>query len=193
MKVAEAELGHGPAEVLSSFTVKKLLWCESRAQPLPAKVLLATILCFKSSLSKNPTDLPKRNTRSVETPVQLYEEPNKPGSPNLKQINGAGSPSLQEESPALLDWCGTHDSTFTCVSVFVRYNLGPSVPVELQDSSSVAELKEVVGSQQGVCPEELRVLFAGRELQSCTSLQVSSCHVLDDVKAFIIMLILSER
>uniref|UniRef100_A0A3Q2ZXU4 Ubiquitin-like domain-containing protein n=1 Tax=Kryptolebias marmoratus TaxID=37003 RepID=A0A3Q2ZXU4_KRYMA len=60
----------------------------------------------------------------------------------------------------------------TCVlSVFVRYNLGPSVAVELQDSSSVAELKEVVGSQQGVRPEELRVLFAGRELQSSASLQ----------------------
>ncbi|XP_013882826.1 E3 ubiquitin-protein ligase parkin [Austrofundulus limnaeus] len=55
--------------------------------------------------------------------------------------------------------------------VFVRYNLGPGVPVELHDSSSVAELKEVVGSQQGVCPEELRVLFAGRELQSSSSLQ----------------------
>ncbi|XP_037543178.1 E3 ubiquitin-protein ligase parkin, partial [Nematolebias whitei] len=55
--------------------------------------------------------------------------------------------------------------------VFVRYNLGPGVAVELQDSSSVAELKEVVGSQQGVHPEELRVLFAGRELQSAASLQ----------------------
>lgn len=56
----------------------------------------------------------------------------------------------------------------------MRYNLGPGVAVELQDSSSVAELKEMVGSQQGVHPEELRVLFAGRELQSTASLQVSS-------------------
>nr|XP_015831320.2 E3 ubiquitin-protein ligase parkin [Nothobranchius furzeri] len=55
--------------------------------------------------------------------------------------------------------------------VFVRYNLGPGVAVELQEEASVAELKEVVGSRQGVSPEELRVLFAGRELQSSTSLQ----------------------
>ncbi|XP_067367666.1 E3 ubiquitin-protein ligase parkin isoform X1 [Channa argus] len=55
--------------------------------------------------------------------------------------------------------------------VFVRYNLGPGVAVELQDDASVAELKEVVGSQQGVRPENLKVLFAGRELQSSSTLQ----------------------
>ncbi|KAM9364447.1 E3 ubiquitin-protein ligase parkin [Pholidichthys leucotaenia] len=55
--------------------------------------------------------------------------------------------------------------------VLVRYNLGLEVPVELQEEASVAELKEVVGSQQGVRPEKLRVLFAGRELQSTSSLQ----------------------
>lgn len=58
--------------------------------------------------------------------------------------------------------------------MFVRYNLGPGVVVELQEEASVAELKEVVGSQQGVRPELLRVLFAGRELRSTASLQVSS-------------------
>ncbi|XP_045898160.1 E3 ubiquitin-protein ligase parkin-like, partial [Micropterus dolomieu] len=55
--------------------------------------------------------------------------------------------------------------------VFVRYNLGPGVAMELQEESSVAELKEVVGSQQGVRPECLRVLFAGRELRSSATLQ----------------------
>uniref|UniRef100_I3JJF6 Parkin RBR E3 ubiquitin protein ligase n=1 Tax=Oreochromis niloticus TaxID=8128 RepID=I3JJF6_ORENI len=57
--------------------------------------------------------------------------------------------------------------------VFVRFNLGPGVPVELQEEASVAQLKEVVGSQQGVRPERLRVLFAGRELQSTATLQGS--------------------
>ncbi|XP_076599714.1 E3 ubiquitin-protein ligase parkin isoform X1 [Chaetodon auriga] len=55
--------------------------------------------------------------------------------------------------------------------VFVRYNLGPGVAVELQEEASVAELKEVVGSQQGVRPEHLRVLFAGKELRSAATLQ----------------------
>lgn len=56
----------------------------------------------------------------------------------------------------------------------MRYNLGPGVAVELAAQARVAELKEVVGSQQGVAPQELRVLFAGRELQSSASLLVSS-------------------
>ncbi|XP_022072570.1 E3 ubiquitin-protein ligase parkin [Acanthochromis polyacanthus] len=59
--------------------------------------------------------------------------------------------------------------------VFVRYNLGPGVAVELQEESSVAELKELVGSQQGVQPEQLRVLFAGTELQNSSTLQ--SCDL----------------
>lgn len=46
--------------------------------------------------------------------------------------------------------------------------------MELQEEASVAELKEVVGNQQGVRPEQLRVLFAGRELQSSATLQVRS-------------------
>lgn len=61
-----------------------------------------------------------------------------------------------------------------CVSVFVRYNLGPEVVVELQEEATVAELKEVVGRQQGVQPELLRVIFAGRELKSTSTLQVTS-------------------
>ncbi|KAM6915823.1 E3 ubiquitin-protein ligase parkin [Xenentodon cancila] len=55
--------------------------------------------------------------------------------------------------------------------VFVRYNLGPGVAVELQEAASVRKLKEVVASQQGVEPEQLKVLFAGRELHSTSSLQ----------------------
>ncbi|XP_071371032.1 E3 ubiquitin-protein ligase parkin, partial [Centroberyx affinis] len=56
-------------------------------------------------------------------------------------------------------------------AVFVRYNLGPGVEVELQQESRVWELKEEVGRLQGVRPESLRVLFAGRELHSNTTLQ----------------------
>lgn len=61
-----------------------------------------------------------------------------------------------------------------CLLVFVKYNLGPEVVVELQDEATVADLKEVVGHQQGVQPELLRVLFAGRELKSTSTLQVTS-------------------
>ncbi|CAG05127.1 unnamed protein product, partial [Tetraodon nigroviridis] len=63
--------------------------------------------------------------------------------------------------------------------VIVRYNLGPEVVVEVQEEATVAELKEVVARQQGVQPERLRVLFAGRELKSTSTLQGPSCW--DDV------------
>ncbi|XP_005816481.1 E3 ubiquitin-protein ligase parkin [Xiphophorus maculatus] len=55
--------------------------------------------------------------------------------------------------------------------VFVRFNRGPGVAMELSAAARVAELKEIVASQQGVPAQELRVLFAGRELQSSASLQ----------------------
>ncbi|XP_014873676.1 E3 ubiquitin-protein ligase parkin isoform X2 [Poecilia latipinna] len=55
--------------------------------------------------------------------------------------------------------------------VFVRFNRGPGVAVELSAAARVAELKEIVASQQGVPAQALRVLFAGRELQSSASLQ----------------------
>lgn len=58
--------------------------------------------------------------------------------------------------------------------MLVRYNLGPEVVVELKKEATVAELKEVVAHQQGVQPELLRVLFAGRELKSTSTLQVTS-------------------
>lgn len=58
-------------------------------------------------------------------------------------------------------------------AVFVRYQQGPAVALELREEARVSELKEVVGGQQGVRAERLRVLFAGRELKSSATLRVS--------------------
>ncbi|XP_054881672.1 E3 ubiquitin-protein ligase parkin-like [Poeciliopsis prolifica] len=55
--------------------------------------------------------------------------------------------------------------------VFVRFNHGPGVAVEMSAAARVADLKEIVASQQGVPAQGLRVLFAGKELQSSASLQ----------------------
>ncbi|KAJ8359459.1 hypothetical protein SKAU_G00159840 [Synaphobranchus kaupii] len=55
--------------------------------------------------------------------------------------------------------------------VFVRFNSSRGFPLELEDGASVGELKEEVGRQQGVRPEQLRVIFAGRELRSDCTLQ----------------------
>ncbi|XP_062386462.1 E3 ubiquitin-protein ligase parkin-like [Sardina pilchardus] len=55
--------------------------------------------------------------------------------------------------------------------VYVRFNSSHGFPVELEGESSVAELKQEVGRLQGVEPNHLRVIFAGRELQSDSTLQ----------------------
>ncbi|XP_059928815.1 E3 ubiquitin-protein ligase parkin [Gadus macrocephalus] len=50
--------------------------------------------------------------------------------------------------------------------VFVRFNSGPGVAVEVDAGSSVGELKALVAQQQGLpAAGPLRLLFAGRELQ----------------------------
>uniref|UniRef100_A0A672T9S9 Parkin RBR E3 ubiquitin protein ligase n=1 Tax=Sinocyclocheilus grahami TaxID=75366 RepID=A0A672T9S9_SINGR len=48
--------------------------------------------------------------------------------------------------------------------VYVRFNPSHGFPVELEQGASVAELKETVGHLQGIQPDRLRVIFAGREL-----------------------------
>ncbi|CAM4725179.1 unnamed protein product [Leuciscus chuanchicus] len=67
--------------------------------------------------------------------------------------------------------------------VYVRFNSSHGFPVELERGSSVAELKEMVGRLQGVQPDQLRVIFAGRELcnestlQGCDLPEQSTVHV----------------
>lgn len=56
--------------------------------------------------------------------------------------------------------------------VYVRFNSSHGFPVELEQGASVAELKETVGRLQGVQPDRLRVIFAGRELCNESTLQV---------------------
>nr|XP_055026846.1 E3 ubiquitin-protein ligase parkin [Misgurnus anguillicaudatus] len=55
--------------------------------------------------------------------------------------------------------------------VYVRFNSSHGFPVELEQGASVADLKEAVGRLQGVEPGQLRVIFAGRELCSESTLQ----------------------
>ncbi|XP_056465996.1 E3 ubiquitin-protein ligase parkin isoform X1 [Gadus chalcogrammus] len=58
--------------------------------------------------------------------------------------------------------------------VFVRFNSGPGVAVEVDAGSSVGELKALVAQQQGLpTAGPLRLLFAGRELQDGDTLQAS--------------------
>ncbi|XP_069708301.1 E3 ubiquitin-protein ligase parkin isoform X2 [Phaenicophaeus curvirostris] len=67
--------------------------------------------------------------------------------------------------------------------VFVRFNSSHGFPVEVGSDSSILQLKEVVAQRQGVPADQLRVIFAGRELsndltlQNCDLAQQSVVHI----------------
>ncbi|XP_036173233.1 E3 ubiquitin-protein ligase parkin isoform X1 [Myotis myotis] len=70
-----------------------------------------------------------------------------------------------------------------CLSVFVRFNSSHGFPVEVDSATSIFQLKEEVAKRQGVPADQLRVIFAGKELrndlvvQSCDLGQQSIVHV----------------
>ncbi|XP_045431096.1 E3 ubiquitin-protein ligase parkin isoform X2 [Pipistrellus kuhlii] len=67
--------------------------------------------------------------------------------------------------------------------VFVRFNSSHGFPVEVDSATSILQLKEEVAKRQGVPADQLRVIFAGKELrndlvvQSCDLGQQSIVHV----------------
>ncbi|XP_043929167.1 E3 ubiquitin-protein ligase parkin [Protopterus annectens] len=56
-------------------------------------------------------------------------------------------------------------------SVFVRFNSSHGFPVEIDADASIFQLKEVVAKRQGVPADQLRVIFAGKELRNDLTLQ----------------------
>ncbi|XP_048391634.1 E3 ubiquitin-protein ligase parkin isoform X2 [Stegostoma tigrinum] len=67
--------------------------------------------------------------------------------------------------------------------VFVRFNSSHGFPVEVDANARILQLKEAVAKRQGVPFDQLRVIFAGKELrndltlQSCGLIQQSTVHV----------------
>lgn len=58
-------------------------------------------------------------------------------------------------------------------SVLVRFNSSHGFPVEVDSDTSIFQLKEVVAKRQGVPADQLRVIFAGKELRNDLTVQVS--------------------
>ncbi|XP_071468970.1 E3 ubiquitin-protein ligase parkin isoform X5 [Marmota flaviventris] len=59
--------------------------------------------------------------------------------------------------------------------MFVRFNSSHGFPVEVDSDTSIFQLKEVVAKRQGVPAGQLRVIFAGKELQN--DLTVQNCDL----------------
>ncbi|KQK73782.1 hypothetical protein AAES_163767 [Amazona aestiva] len=58
--------------------------------------------------------------------------------------------------------------------MFVRFNSSHGFPVEVGSDASILQLKEVVAQRQGVPADQLRVIFAGRELSNDLTLQIDA-------------------
>ncbi|XP_042188906.1 E3 ubiquitin-protein ligase parkin isoform X2 [Callorhinchus milii] len=71
--------------------------------------------------------------------------------------------------------------------VFVRFNSSHGFPVELDANASILQLKEAVAKRQEVPADQLRVIFAGKELsndltlQNCDMIQQSTVHVVQSI------------
>ncbi|XP_021567839.1 E3 ubiquitin-protein ligase parkin-like [Carlito syrichta] len=67
--------------------------------------------------------------------------------------------------------------------VFVRFNSSHGFPVEVDSDTSIFQLKEAVAKRHGVPADQLRVIFAGKELrndwtvQNCDLDQQSIVHI----------------
>ncbi|KAL6039652.1 hypothetical protein STEG23_015125, partial [Scotinomys teguina] len=57
------------------------------------------------------------------------------------------------------------------VSAHYRFNSSHGFPVEVDSDTSIFQLKEVVAKRQGVPAGQLRVIFAGKELQNDLTVQ----------------------
>ncbi|XP_063163842.1 E3 ubiquitin-protein ligase parkin isoform X1 [Candoia aspera] len=60
-------------------------------------------------------------------------------------------------------------------SVFVRFNSSHGFPVEVDSDTSIFQLKEAVAKRQGVPADQLRVIFAGKELRN--DLTLKNCDI----------------
>ncbi|XP_006871246.1 PREDICTED: E3 ubiquitin-protein ligase parkin-like [Chrysochloris asiatica] len=56
-------------------------------------------------------------------------------------------------------------------AMFVRFNSSHGFPVEVDSDTSIFQLKEAVAKRQGVPVDQLRVIFAGKELRNDWTLQ----------------------
>ncbi|XP_074224139.1 E3 ubiquitin-protein ligase parkin isoform X3 [Camelus bactrianus] len=73
--------------------------------------------------------------------------------------------------------------------VFVRFNSSHGFPVEVDSDTSIFQLKEAVAKRQGVPADQLRVIFAGKELRN--DLTVQSCDL--DQQSIVHMVLRPQR
>lgn len=59
------------------------------------------------------------------------------------------------------------------LSIYVKSNTGSTISVDLDPKWDIKNVKEVVAPQLGLEPEDVKIIFAGKELLDSTVIEVS--------------------
>lgn len=60
------------------------------------------------------------------------------------------------------------------LSIFIKTTNGKSLSVDLDPKWDIERVKELVAPQLGMKPDEVKIIFAGKELDDSTMISVSS-------------------
>ncbi|XP_011703776.1 PREDICTED: E3 ubiquitin-protein ligase parkin isoform X3 [Wasmannia auropunctata] len=57
------------------------------------------------------------------------------------------------------------------LSIYIKTNTGNTLSVELDPKSDIKNLKEIVAPRMGIAPEDIKIIFAGKELHNSTIIE----------------------
>lgn len=58
------------------------------------------------------------------------------------------------------------------LSIYIKTNTGNTLSVELDPKWDIRNLKEIVAPRMGMAPEDIKIIFAGKELHNSTIIEV---------------------
>ena len=64
------------------------------------------------------------------------------------------------------------------LSIYIKTNTGRTLAVNLEPQWDIKNVKEIVAPQLGLQPEEVIIIFAGKELSDATTIQVSALIII---------------
>lgn len=59
------------------------------------------------------------------------------------------------------------------LSIYVKSNTGSTLAVDLEPHMDIKDVKEIVAPQLGLAPDELKIIFAGKELSDTITISVT--------------------
>lgn len=64
------------------------------------------------------------------------------------------------------------------LSVYIKTNTGNTLSLDLDPKWDIKNVKEIVAPKLGLQPDEVKIIFAGKELSDTTTIEVCFCFVL---------------